>query len=73
MAYSRAFTAHAGKVLSRDRLLDLSRAPGVVVSDRSIDLAVSRLRGKLGEGQRDRPLIRTMRGEGYLFDVEVQR
>ncbi|KRC31022.1 MULTISPECIES: response regulator [unclassified Acidovorax] len=68
-----AFTAHAGKVLSRDRLLDLSRAPGVVVSDRSIDLAVSRLRGKLGEGQRDRPLIRTLRGEGYLFDVEVQR
>ena len=28
---------------------------------------------KLGEGQRDRPLIRTLRGEGYLFDVEVQR
>lgn len=68
-----AFTAHAGKVLSRDRLLDLSRAPGVAVSDRSIDLAVSRLRGKLGEGSRERPLIRTMRGEGYLFDVEVQR
>ncbi len=68
-----AFTAHAGKVLSRDRLLDLSRAPGVAVSDRSIDLAVSRLRGKLGEGSRERPLIRTLRGEGYLFDVEVQR
>jgi two-component system OmpR family response regulator len=68
-----AFTAHAGKVLSRDKLLDLSRAPGVAVSDRSIDLAVSRLRGKLGEGNRERPLIRTMRGEGYLFDIEVQR
>jgi len=29
-----------------DRLLDLTRTPGTEVSDRSIDLAVSRLRGE---------------------------
>jgi two-component system OmpR family response regulator len=63
-----AFVDHPGQVLSRDRLLDLSRAPGVVVSDRSIDLAVSRLRGKLGDDE-GQPLIRTIRGEGYLFDT----
>lgn len=66
-----AFVDHPCQVLSRDRLLDLSRAPGTVVNDRSIDLAVSRLRSKLGLGTADQPLIRTIRGEGYLFDTEV--
>jgi hypothetical protein len=44
-----AFVQHAGRVLSRDRLIELTRAPGVEVNDRSVDLAVSRLRGKLGD------------------------
>jgi two-component system OmpR family response regulator len=67
-----AFVARPGRVLSRDQLLDLTRAPGVDVSDRSIDLAVSRLRTKLGDSPKDPRLIRTVRGEGYLFDTEVR-
>jgi two-component system OmpR family response regulator len=66
-----AFVDHPRQVLNRDRLLDLSRAPGTVVNDRSIDLAVSRLRSKLEAGASGPPLIRTIRGEGYLFDTEV--
>jgi two-component system, OmpR family, response regulator len=66
-----AFVDHPGRVLSRDRLIDLTRAPGVDVNDRSIDLAVSRLRQKLGDQSRNSNLIKTMRGEGYLFDVKV--
>ena len=69
-----AFVAHPGRVLSRERLLDLTRASGAAVNDRSIDLAVSRLRGKLADGDGaagTAPLIRTLRGEGYLFDAEV--
>ncbi len=66
-----AFVDHAGRVLTRDQLLDLSRAPGVESNDRSIDLAVSRLRSKLGDSPREPKLIRTLRGEGYLFDVKV--
>ena len=66
-----AFVEHPGRVLSRERLLELTRAPGVDVSDRSIDLAVSRLRAKLGDTSREPALIRTVRGEGYLFDTEV--
>jgi two-component system OmpR family response regulator len=54
-------------------LLDLSHAPGVVVNDRSVDLAVSRLRAKLGDGGREPTVIRTIRGEGYLFDTPVMR
>lgn len=67
-----AFVEHPGRVLSRDRLIELTRAAGTVVNDRSIDLAVSRLRGKLGDTGREKPLLRTMRGEGYLFDATVE-
>jgi len=67
-----AFVEHPGRVLSREQLIELTRAPGVEVNDRSIDLAVSRLRSKLGDSPRDPGLIRTMRGEGYLFDTQVE-
>ena len=67
-----AFVEHPRRVLSRDRLLDLSRAPGVEVTDRAIDLAVSRLRQKLGDSPREPALIRTVRGEGYVFDADVE-
>lgn len=63
---------HPGQVLSRDRLLDLTRASGVAVSDRSVDLTVSRLRHKLRDAGQAGSLIRTMRGEGYLFATQVQ-
>jgi two-component system OmpR family response regulator len=66
-----AFVERPGRVLSRDQLIDLTRAPGVDVNDRSIDLAVSRLRQKLGDSSREPALIKTMRGEGYLFNVKV--
>ena len=63
---------HPGQVLSRDRLVDLSRTPGTVVSDRSVDLTVSRLRHKLRDAGESDGLIRTMRGEGYVFATQVQ-
>lgn len=66
------FVERPGRVLSRERLLELTRAPGLDVSDRSIDLAVSRLRAKLGDDGREPRLIRTVRGEGYLFDARVE-
>jgi two-component system OmpR family response regulator len=62
---------HRGRVLTRDRLLDLVRAPGTEVTDRSIDLVVSRLRQKLRDSPRQPHLIRTVRGEGYAFTAPV--
>ncbi len=67
-----AFVERPGRVLSREVLLDLTRAPGADVNDRSIDLAISRLRTKLRDSAREPRLIRTVRGEGYLFDTEVR-
>ena len=66
-----ALVERAGCVLTREQLIEATRAPGVEVNDRSIDLAVSRLRGKLGDTARDAKLIVTVRGEGYLFDAQV--
>ena len=62
-----AFIDAPRQALSRQRLIELCHAPGVEVNERSIDLAVSRLRSKLGEAAP----IRTVRGTGYLFDTEV--
>lgn len=64
-----ALAAHPNRVLSRDRLIELTRAPGVDVNDRSIDLGISRLRKKLRD-DKEGQLIRTIRGEGYLFNPE---
>ena len=66
-----ALLQRAGRVLTREQLIEATRAPGVDVSDRSIDLAVSRLRQKLGDTAREARLIVTVRGEGYLFNVPV--
>ena len=64
-----AFVDRPGQSLSRERLLEITRAPGVEASERSIDLAVSRLRGKLRDS--DGVLVRTLRGAGYLFTPRV--
>jgi two-component system OmpR family response regulator len=61
-----AFVEHPRRVLSRERLIALAHSAEVEVTDRSIDLAVSRLRQKLD----DPALIRTVRGEGYAFDAD---
>jgi two-component system, OmpR family, response regulator len=67
-----ALVERPGRVLSREQLIELTRAPGVEVNDRSVDLTISRLRQKLGDSPKEPRLIRTMRGEGYLFDAQVQ-
>jgi two-component system OmpR family response regulator len=62
------FLRRPRRVLSREQLLDAARGRSVEVFDRSIDLLISRLRQKLGDDPRDPVLIKTVRGEGYLFD-----
>lgn len=62
----RAFVEHPQRVLSREQLLDLAFASDGDVFDRAVDVQVSRLRRKL-ERPGDAEVIRTVRGEGYLF------
>lgn len=61
-----AFVRRPGRVLSRDNLLDIARGLDAASYDRAIDIAVSRLRRKLAEGD-TAPLIETVRGAGYRF------
>lgn len=69
----RAFAQHANQVLSRDRLLTLTKNRDWEPFDRSIDIAIARLRRKI-EPDPERPtLIRTVRGAGYLYTAGSAR
>lgn len=66
-----SFLENRQRVIGRDRLLELSRARLGDVSDRSIDVLVSRLRRKLGDDANEARMIRTVRGVGYFFTPDV--
>ncbi|HVZ99308.1 MAG TPA: response regulator [Caulobacterales bacterium] len=68
----RAFVERPQRVLSREQLLDLAFANDAEVFDRAVDVQVSRLRKKL-EREGEAELIRTVRGEGYLFAAKPGR
>ncbi len=67
------FIEHPNRVLTRDFLLEAARGRNMDLFDRSIDLLVSRLRQKLNDDPRLPAVIKTVRGEGYLFDAKVTR
>jgi len=58
---------HRGRVLTRDRIMDLMRGTDREAFDRSIDVLVSRLRNKLGDPPRRPRFIKTVHGTGYAF------
>jgi DNA-binding response OmpR family regulator len=62
-----AFINHPNEVLSRDRLLDLSRHREAGPFDRTIDVQVGRLRRKLEDDPKNPTLIKTVRAGGYIF------
>jgi DNA-binding response OmpR family regulator len=59
----------AGRVLSRDQLLDAVAGRSYDVFDRSIDVHISSLRRKLKEAPRKPRFIHTVRTVGYIFKV----
>ena len=62
-----AFAQHAGRVLSRDFLLEQTRRREAGPFDRTIDVQVGRLRKKL-EANADVPqIIKSVRGAGYIL------
>jgi two-component system OmpR family response regulator len=67
------FVTHPNRVLNRDQLMDLLQGRDWGPFDRSIDVQVSRLRRHLNDDAREAALIKTIRGEGYMFTAKVSR
>jgi DNA-binding response OmpR family regulator len=62
-----AFAAHAGRVLSREQLMDLVKGEALEAFDRSIDVHVSRIRAAIEDDPKKPRRIVTVRGAGYVF------
>jgi DNA-binding response OmpR family regulator len=63
----RIFVERAGRVLTREHLVDLVRGNSDEAFERSIDVHVSHLRQKLGDNPRSPRLLKTVRGVGYVL------
>ena len=61
----KLFLEHRGQVFSRQEILDKVWPQGVVVSDRTVDVNITRMRKKIG---RYSSCIATRQGFGYLFE-----
>jgi DNA-binding response OmpR family regulator len=69
-ALLEALARRAGRVLTREQLMELARGSAEEAFDRSIDVHVSRLRQKLGDDPKRPRLIKTVRGSGYVLAGE---
>src|SRR5690606_5099096 len=59
------------KVLSRERLFELTRESDYDSFDRAVDIQVGRIRKKIGDDPKDPKFIKTVRGAGYMFCGDV--
>jgi len=65
-----ALAQHAGRVLSRDVLMDLIKGETLEAFDRSIDVHISRIRAAIEDDAKSPRRIITVRGAGYVFAKE---
>ena len=66
-ALLNALADHAGRVMSRDQLMDLLRGETSEAFDRSVDVHVSRIRAAIEDDPKRPRRIITVRGAGYVF------
>jgi len=62
-----ALAENAGRVLTRDQLMDLVKGEPLEAYDRSIDVHVSRIRAAIEDDPKSPRRILTVRGAGYVF------
>ena len=62
-----ALAEHAGRVMSRDALMDAVKGEQIDAFDRSIDVHVSRIRAVIEDDAKKPRRIITVRGIGYVF------
>jgi two-component system, OmpR family, phosphate regulon response regulator OmpR len=62
-----ALAENAGRVLNRERLMDLVKGEELEAFDRSIDVHISRVRAAIEDDAKHPRRIITVRGAGYVF------
>jgi two-component system OmpR family response regulator len=67
-----AFCENAGRVLSREQLLEVAQRDSANGNERSIDILVSRLRQKIEVNSREPEIIKTVRSGGYVLSQSVE-
>ncbi|MEO1139828.1 MAG: response regulator transcription factor [Pseudomonadota bacterium] len=67
------FLGNPKRMLSRDRIMDLLHGTEWSPLDRTIDNHVARLRKKVERDPSSPALIKTVRGIGYMFAMDVKR
>lgn len=60
------------KVMTRERLFELTRETDYDSFDRAVDIQVGRLRKKLRDDPKEPYYIKTVRGVGYMFCGEIK-
>ena len=65
-----ALASNAGRVLSRDQLMEAVRGEALEAFDRSIDVHISRIRAAIEDDPKNPRRIVTVRGAGYVFAAE---
>lgn len=68
----KVLAERAGRVLSRDQLLELVKSDPAEAFDRSIDVQISRLRQKLGDDARHPRFLKTIRSAGYMLVADPE-
>lgn len=58
---------HAGRVMSRDQIMDALKGHDLESFDRSIDVHISRIRSQIEDDPKKPRRILTIRGTGYVF------
>lgn len=61
----------AGRVMSREKLFELTRENDYDTYDRAVDIQIGRLRKKLGDDPKTPRYIKTVRGAGYMFTAPL--
>lgn len=68
-----ALAERAGRVLSRDALMDLLKGEKLEAFDRSVDVHISRIRAAIEDDPKKPRRILTLRGTGYVFARDQDR
>ena len=68
-----ALAERAGRVLTREALMDLTKGEKLEAFDRSVDVHISRIRAAIEDDPKKPRRILTLRGAGYVFARDQDR